>query len=135
MKRRVVVTGIGMITPIGNDSKTSWNNAKNGVNGIDKISAYDASEDYVKLAAEIKGFDFESYFGKKEVKRMDRFIQLGLIATDEAIKDSKINFDQIESIVILYPKLVEFPELNKEYLELGKQIHNFIKYVENSWKS
>ncbi len=97
MKRRVVVTGIGMITPIGNDSKTSWNNAKNGVNGIDTIYGYDASEDYVKLAAEIKGFDFESYFGKKEVKRMDRFIQLGLIATDEAIKDSKINFDQIDT--------------------------------------
>lgn len=92
MKRRVVITGLGAITPIGNDVKTSWNNAKAGVNGIDLITRYDASEDPVNFAGEIKDFNFEEKFGKKEVKRMDRFIQLALIATDEAVKDSGIEF-------------------------------------------
>ncbi|MBN2541081.1 MAG: beta-ketoacyl-ACP synthase II [Bacilli bacterium] len=92
MKRRVVVTGIGTINPIGNDAPTSWKNAKNGVNGIALITRYDASQDDVKVAGEIKGFDFEEYFGKKNLKRMDRFVQLGLIASNEAITDSGIDF-------------------------------------------
>jgi 3-oxoacyl-[acyl-carrier-protein] synthase II len=94
MKRRVVITGLGAITPLGNDVSTSWKNAKAGVNGIDYISRYDASEDPVKFAGEIKGFDFEEYYGKKELKRMDRFIQLALVATDEAVKDSGIDFSE-----------------------------------------
>lgn len=94
MKRRVVITGLGTITPLGNDVSTSWKNAKAGVNGIDYISRYDASEDPVKFAGEIKDFDFEEYYGKKELKRMDRFIQLALVATDEAVKDSGIDFSE-----------------------------------------
>ena len=92
MKRRVVITGLGAITPIGNDVETVWKNAKAGVNGIDYITKYDASEDYVKLAGEIKNYNFEEFFEKKELKRMDRFIQLALIAADEAVKDSGIEF-------------------------------------------
>ncbi|XFA98125.1 beta-ketoacyl-ACP synthase II [Candidatus Izemoplasma sp. B36] len=98
MRRRVVVTGIGAITPIGNDAKTSWANAKKGVNGIDFIKSYDPSEFEVQVAGEIKGFDFEAYFGKKQLKRMDRFIQLGLIASKEAINDSEINLDEINKL-------------------------------------
>jgi len=92
MRRRVVITGLGAITPIGNDVETVWKNAKAGVNGIDYITKYDASEDYVKLAGEIKNYNFEEFFEKKELKRMDRFIQLALIAADEAVKDSGIEF-------------------------------------------
>ncbi len=97
MKRRVVVTGIGAISPIGNDAKTMWNNAKKGINGIDFITRYDASQDDVKVAAEIKGFDFEAYFGRKQMKRMDRFVQLALIASKEAVEDSKINFKEMDT--------------------------------------
>lgn len=90
-KRRVVVTGIGAITPIGNDAQTSWQNAKKGVNGIGPITHYDASQDDVTLAAEIKDYDFSKKFDRKEMKRMDRFVQLAMIATDEAMIDSGLD--------------------------------------------
>ncbi len=97
MKRRVVITGIGAITPIGNDAKTTWENAKNGVNGISEITHYDASQDDVKLAGEIKGYDFEARFGRKDIKRMDRFIQLAIIASDEAIADSGLDLVNMDT--------------------------------------
>lgn len=90
--RRVVITGLGTINPLGNDVLTSWGNVKKGKNGIDTITRYDASQDDVTLAGEVKDFDFEGYFGRKQLKRMDRFVQLAMIATDEAIKDSGIDF-------------------------------------------
>ena len=93
MKRRVVITGIGAISPIGNNVSSMWDNAKAGVNGIDTITRYDASNDPVKFAGEIKGYNFEEKFGKKDLKRMDRFIQLALIATDEAVIDSGLKFE------------------------------------------
>jgi len=96
-RHRVVVTGIGAITPIGNDAKTTWENAKNGVNGIDTITHYDAAGDDVTLAAEIKGFDFKEKFGAKEIKRTDRFAQVAMIATDEAITDSGLDFSKIDT--------------------------------------
>lgn len=92
MKRRVVVTGIGTINPIGNDAPTSWQNAKDGVNGIDFIQRFDASNDDVKVAGEVKNFDFEAALGSKNMKRMDRFVQMAMVASDEAIKDSGIDF-------------------------------------------
>ncbi len=98
MKRRVVVTGIGAITPIGNDVLTMWENAKKGVNGITPITHYDATNDEVTLAAEIKDYDFEARFGRKEMKRMDRFTQLALIATDEAVEKSGLDFSQEDSL-------------------------------------
>ena len=67
MKRRVVVTGIGAISPIGNDAKTMWSNALNGVNGIDFIKRYDTEGQDIKIAGEIKDFDFEGFFGKKQL--------------------------------------------------------------------
>jgi len=62
--RRVVITGLGTINPLGNDISTSWENAKKGKNGIDTITRYDASQDDVTLAGEVKDFDFEEYFGR-----------------------------------------------------------------------
>ena len=98
MKRRVVITGIGAITPIGNDAKTAWENAKNGINGIGVIERYDPSEYDVRIAAEVKGFDFEEFFGKKEIKRLDRFTMHALVASKEAVEDSGIDFSKEDTL-------------------------------------
>ena len=95
MKERVVITGIGTINPLGNTLKTSWNACKNGQNGIDFIKQIDTEDIAVKLAGEIKDFDLLEYFGKKQLRRMDRFTQLALIASDEAILDAKLDLDLI----------------------------------------
>ncbi|WP_298783956.1 beta-ketoacyl-ACP synthase II [uncultured Campylobacter sp.] len=96
--KRVVVTGIGMITSLGLDKQSSFENICNGKTGVDKISLFDASEFPVQIAAEVKGFDPSSIIEDgKEIKKMDRFIQLGLKAAGEAIKDAKFSgFDSDE---------------------------------------
>lgn len=96
--KRVVVTGIGMITSLGLDKQSSFENICNGKTGVDKISLFDASEFPVQIAAEVKGFDPSSIIEDgKEIKKMDRFIQLGLKATGEAIDDAKFSdFDSDE---------------------------------------
>jgi 3-oxoacyl-[acyl-carrier-protein] synthase II len=96
-RRRVVVTGVGAVSPIGNDAKTMWENAKKGVNGIGPITRYDASNDVVKLAGEIKDFDLSSKLSHKEIKRLDRFTQLALVSTEEALKDAKLDFSNTNS--------------------------------------
>jgi 3-oxoacyl-[acyl-carrier-protein] synthase II len=97
MKRRVVVTGLGAVTPIGNDVPTTWANAKIGKNGIGPITRYDASQDDVVLAAEIKDLDLSKFLSHKEMKRMDRFAQLALIATEEAVNNAEINFEGLDT--------------------------------------
>jgi 3-oxoacyl-[acyl-carrier-protein] synthase II len=91
-RRRVVVTGYGAVSPIGNDIETIWKNAKDGQNGIGPITRYDASNDDVTLAGEVKDLDLSQYLSHKEVKRMDRFAQLALVATDEAVRHAQIDF-------------------------------------------
>ncbi|MEC9485075.1 MAG: beta-ketoacyl-ACP synthase II [Candidatus Izemoplasma sp.] len=93
MKRRVVVTGLGALSPIGNSVKTMWENAKRGTNGIDFLKGIDVSQNDVKIGGEIKDFDFEAYFGKKELKRMDRFVQYAMVATDEAMADANLDLE------------------------------------------
>ena len=96
--KRVVVTGIGMITSLGLDKQSSFENICNGKTGVDKISLFDASEFPVQIAAEVKGFDPSNIIEDgKEIKKMDRFIQLGLKAAGEAIEDAKFSsFDSDE---------------------------------------
>ncbi len=94
MRRRVVITGLGAISPIGNNVHDMWENAKKGVNGIDYIKRFDASNLEVQIGGEIKDFDFEGFFGRKQLKRTDRFVQLSLIATKEAVLDSTIDFEK-----------------------------------------
>ena len=96
--KRVVVTGIGMITSLGLDKQSSFENICNGKTGVDKISLFDASEFPVQIAAEVKGFDPSSIIEDgKEIKKMDRFVQLGLKAAGEAIDDAKFSgFDSDE---------------------------------------
>ncbi|MFW2488497.1 beta-ketoacyl-ACP synthase II [Clostridium chromiireducens] len=94
MERRVVITGMGALTPIGNDVDTFWNNAKAGKLGIDFITLIDQDLIDVKIAAEVKDFDPDTLIGRKEAKRLDRFSQFALVASDEAIKDSGIDLEK-----------------------------------------
>ena len=96
MKRRVVVTGLGAITPIGNSIESFWDSVKSGKNGIDKITYFDTTDFKVKVAAEVKDFKAEDYIGKKEAKRLDKFTQFALVAAKECMKDSNIDLDTID---------------------------------------
>ena len=95
MKRRVVVTGIGALTPIGNNVNDTWKGILNHQCGIDLIQSFDTSNMKVKVAGELKNFEATEYLDKKDVRKMDKFIQYGLIAAKEAIKDSKLEIDSI----------------------------------------
>ncbi|GAA3732338.1 beta-ketoacyl-ACP synthase II [Salinicoccus jeotgali] len=90
-KRRVVVTGVGALTPIGNTAPETWENALKGVNGIDKITRIDNSEYNVHVAGELKDFNVEDYMDRKEARRMDRFTQYAMVAADEAVADSGLD--------------------------------------------
>ncbi len=89
--RRVVITGMGMISSVGSDVPESWDNVKKGKSGIGSITRFDASEYYSRIAGEVKNYDPLNYFDKKEVKKMDPYIQFGVIAATEAVKDSGID--------------------------------------------
>jgi 3-oxoacyl-[acyl-carrier-protein] synthase II len=87
-KRRVVVTGVGMLTPLGNDVDSTWLNILAGNSGIGKVTLFDAQEYNTKIAGEVKDFNVEDYIPRKEAKKMDRFIQLGIAAGIQALRDS-----------------------------------------------
>ncbi|BAT72112.1 3-oxoacyl-[acyl-carrier-protein] synthase II [Thermosulfidibacter takaii ABI70S6] len=93
--RRVVVTGIGCVTPLGNNVKESWEKLIKGVSGIGPITKFDASNLSSRIAGEVKNFDPTPYFDKKELKRTDPFLQYTIAAAEEAIKDSELNLDKI----------------------------------------
>lgn len=86
--RRVVVTGLGAVSPIGNDVKTLWDNALKGVSGVGPVTRFDASDFGCKIAAEVKDFDVSAYMPVKEARRFDRFIHFGIAAAFQAIRDS-----------------------------------------------
>lgn len=94
MSRRVVVTGMGAVTPVGNNVDTFWNNLKNGVCGIGYITTFDTTEFDTKVSAEVKDFNETDYMDKKTAKRMDRFSHFAIAATDEALKMSGINLEE-----------------------------------------
>lgn len=91
---RVVITGIGALSPIGNDAKTTWDNALKGVNGIDKITRIDTDDYNVHLAGELKDFNIEDHIDRKEARRMDRFTQYAVVAAREAVKDAQLNINE-----------------------------------------
>ena len=96
MKRRVVVTGLGALTPIGNNVVDSWQGILNHQCGIDFIQKFDTTHMKVKVAGELKNFEATDYLDKKDIRKMDPFIQYGLIASHEAIKDAKIDVETID---------------------------------------
>ena len=89
--KRVVITGLGAITPIGNTVKDFWNGLVNGKNGAGEITRFDSSLFKTRFACEVKDYDPEAYFEKKEVRKYDHFAQFALIAADEAVADSGIS--------------------------------------------
>ena len=97
MSRKVVVTGMGAVTPIGNNVEEYWNGLKNGKSGIDYIKNIDTSTIDVKIGAEVKDFHPEEVIPKKEVRRLDKFSQFVLYAADEAIKSSGLDVENINS--------------------------------------
>ncbi|RKD27815.1 3-oxoacyl-[acyl-carrier-protein] synthase II [Caminicella sporogenes DSM 14501] len=123
-RKRVVVTGIGVISPIGNGKENYWESLKNGVNGVDKITRFDASELSAQIAAEVKDFDPHDYIDKKEAKRMDRFTQFAIAASKMAVEDSKIDLDKINRDrfgVVLGSGVGGIETLEKEHQKLLKK--------------
>lgn len=91
--RRVVVTGLGAITPIGNNVTDMWNSVEQGVCGIAPITHYDTTDRKVTLAGEVKNFNPEEYIDKRDIRKMDKFIQFAVVAAKEAMADSGLNMD------------------------------------------
>lgn len=94
MNRRVVVTGLGMVSPLGADLATSWKNALEGKSGIGRITAFDPSEFGCQIAGEVKDFDAAKYLGVKEVRRFDRFVHFGVAAGLMALEDSGLEITE-----------------------------------------
>src|ERR671923_2888444 len=89
--RRVVVTGLGAVTPLGNDARSTWTAALAGESGIDWIRSFDASEFSVRVAAEVKDFDASDVASPKEVRKLDRNVLLALVAAREAVDDARLD--------------------------------------------
>ncbi|MGG4039119.1 beta-ketoacyl-ACP synthase II [Heyndrickxia ginsengihumi] len=94
--KRVVITGMGVISPLGNDTATFWKNVRNGKSGISTIDQFDVTDSKTKIAGIVRDFDAEGIFGKKEARKIDRFSQFALAAAEQALIDSNINLDKID---------------------------------------
>lgn len=94
--KRIVVTGIGAITPIGNTVDAYWDSLINGVSGADMITQFDASKFKTRFACEIKGFDATEFMDRKEARKLDRFAQIALVASDQAVADAGITENNVD---------------------------------------
>jgi len=94
--RRIVVTGIGTLNPLGNSLGEYWDNLVNGVSGADMITQFDASKFKTRFACEIKGFDPTNFMDRKEARKLDRFAQIALVASDQAVLDAGITKDNVD---------------------------------------
>ncbi|RKR80943.1 3-oxoacyl-[acyl-carrier-protein] synthase II [Mucilaginibacter gracilis] len=95
--KRVVVTGLGALTPIGNNVPDYWSALVKGVSGADIIKSFDISKFKTKFACEVKSFDADGYLGRKEARKLDPFVQYALFATEEAVIDAGLNFDMLDT--------------------------------------
>jgi 3-oxoacyl-[acyl-carrier-protein] synthase II len=128
MKKRIVITGIGAVTPLGNDAFTTWENIKNGVSGIGPATRFDTEKVDVKIAAEVKNFAPEEFMDKKESRRMGRFSQFAVAASKMAVKDAGIQIGEDidpERIGVWIGSgiggLGEFEEQHQKFLEKGQR--------------
>lgn len=96
-QRRVVITGLGAVTPIGNSAQDLWQGMKEGRNGVGPITLFDTKDHVTKFAAEVKGFDPAAYIDKKEARRMDRFCQFAVAASKMAIDDAKLDVKSLDA--------------------------------------
>ncbi|MFD1178035.1 beta-ketoacyl-ACP synthase II [Paenibacillus puldeungensis] len=94
---RVVITGMGIVSPLGNDVKTFWSNLKAGRSGIAPIDTFDVTNFGTKIAGQVRDFDGEALFGRKEARKMDRFCQYALYAAEQALQDADLQTDRIDS--------------------------------------
>lgn len=94
--KRVVVTGMGALTPLGNDLQSYWNGLANGVSGADAITLFDTTKFRANFACEVKNFNPENFMDRKEARKMDRFAQFANVTTEEAIKDSGLDLEKID---------------------------------------
>lgn len=95
-KRRVVITGVGVISPVGNDARTFWASLLAGKSGIGPVTHFDAREFPTRIAGEVKDFDPSAYMDKKDVKRTDRFVQFAIAATKMAFEDARLNVEELD---------------------------------------
>ena len=93
--KRVVITGMGALTPLGNSITEYWNNLRNGVSGCDFITGFDASKFKTRFACEIKNFEPTNYLDRKEARKVDRFTQIALVASDQAVQDAGIDANNV----------------------------------------
>ncbi|MFB3169214.1 beta-ketoacyl-ACP synthase II [Neobacillus sp. 179-C4.2 HS] len=128
MNKRVVITGIGAVTPLGNDAHTSWEQVKNGVSGIGPATLFDVEMVDVKIAAEVKGFAPEEFMDKKEARRMGRYSQFAIAASQMAVKDAGIQIGegiQPERVGVWIGSgiggLAEFEEQHRKFIEKGQR--------------
>jgi 3-oxoacyl-[acyl-carrier-protein] synthase II len=98
--KRVVVTGLGALTPIGNDVNTFWNSLKSGTGGAGPITRFDTTEFKTKFACELKGFDIEKFMEKKEARKMDMFTQYAMVAAQEAVENAGLHLDGVDKTQI-----------------------------------
>ncbi|MGO1253439.1 MAG: beta-ketoacyl-ACP synthase II [Alcaligenes aquatilis] len=125
MKRRVVITGLGIVSPVGNDIPTAWDNIVNGRSGIGRITRFDPSALTAQIAGEVKGFELAPYISVKEAKQMDTFIHYGVVAGMQAWKDCGLDINSInaERVGVIVGSgiggLPRIEETQKEYLERG----------------
>lgn len=119
MKRKVVVTGLGCVSPLGNTVDETWNGIVNGKSGIDKITLFDTSNFDVKIAGEVKNLDVSQWIDKREARKMARFCQFAAVATAQALKDAGLTKESIDS--------------EKTSIVLGNGIGGF-EVIENSMK-
>ena len=121
--KRVVITGIGALTPIGNNLNEFWTNLKNGVSGAGPITKFDTEKFKVKFACELKGYDPKNHFDVKEMRKYDPFSQYALVAVEEAVKHGKIDFDTLnkDRIGVIWGSgnggIQTFQDQTKEYCD------------------
>nr|BFF39599.1 beta-ketoacyl-ACP synthase II [Tenacibaculum mesophilum] len=96
--KRVVVTGLGALTPIGNNKEEYWNSLVNGVSGAAPITYFDAAKFKTRFACELKDFNATDFINRKEARKMDKFTQYAMVASDEAIADAKLNLDDVNKL-------------------------------------
>ncbi|WP_299014895.1 beta-ketoacyl-ACP synthase II [uncultured Polaribacter sp.] len=96
--KRVVVTGLGALTPIGNNIEEYWNGLVNGVNGAAPVTYYDAAKFKTRFACELKDFTVTDFINRKDARKMDRFTQYAMVASDEAIADAKLDLEKVNKL-------------------------------------
>lgn len=128
MSKRVVITGIGAVTPLGNDAQTTWENIKNGVSGVGPATIFDVEKVDIKIAAEVKGFVPEEFMDKREARRMGRYSQFAVAASQMAVKDSGIQIGEdipAEQVGVWIGSgiggLGEFEEQHRKFIEKGQR--------------